>query len=351
MMRQACPLRFRSRRGKGWRAMGLFCPLLSLSGVRWCPVLAWVALAVGTGWLVRGEDPQPDLPPGIQTTLHNLYRNDGGRLVYLDIYAPAGPVPNGGWPALLAIHGGGWRGGSRAEYGRSVAELAAHGLVVVAIDYQLSRPGKPSWPENLDDVRHALGWVRGHAARLGIDRDRVAVMGASAGGHLALMLGLTAKTSEVSAVIDFCGPSDLSLLAQKGSAAAGSGVLMLGAGPEEMPGRYTEASPIARIGPDAPPVLIFHGGDDALVPISQSQILADGLRQAGVFCKFEVVSGARHGFGLRAGGRVLIPEILAFLREVWDRRVTDAARATRSRDPAGPGHVDTGSGGEEPRIR
>jgi acetyl esterase/lipase len=307
--------------------MGPLVRGLSPPNTRRVRALAWVALAVGTGWLVRGEAPRPDLPSGVQTTLRVVYRTTEGRQVRLDLYSPAGPVPQGGRPALLAIHGGGWRGGSRADYGRSVAELATHGIVVVAIDYQLSRPGRPSWPDNLEDVQHALQWVRERASELGIDRERIAVMGASAGGHLALMLGLTAPAREVSAVIDFYGPTDLSLLARKGSAAESPVLLMLGGRPDEMPGRYTKASPIARIGVDAPPVLVFHGHDDALVPLAQSQILAEGLHKLGVVCKLDVVEGARHGFGLRTGDRVLIPDILTFLQEVWGHRGSGTTRA------------------------
>ncbi len=307
--------------------MGFREPSLRPLTARLFRALAWTGLAVGTGWLVRGEAPKPDLPPGVQTKLQVVYRNEGGRKALLDVYSPAGPVPNRGRPALLAIHGGGWRGGSKAEYGRSVAELATHGLVVIAIDYRLSRPNHPSWPDNLDDVRYALRWVREHASELGVDRERIAVMGASAGGHLALMLGLTARPNEVSAVIDFYGPTDLRLLAQKGSAAESPVVLMLGGRPEEIPERYAEASPIDRIGPDAPPVLIFHGADDVLVPLVQSRILAEQLRKAGVFSKLSVVKGARHGFGLRPGDRVLTTDILTFLEEVWNRRAVGTGRA------------------------
>lgn len=283
--------------------------------------LAWLGLAGATGVLVRAEALRPERPEGVTAFTDLVYREVGGRRLRLDVYLPEGPpVGSGrGRPALLALHGGGWRGGGKAEYGRSVARLARYGLVVVAVDYRLSTPGTPSWPGNLEDVREAARWVRRHAAGYGIDPDRLAVIGASAGGHLALLLGTTAagEPAGVRAVIDFYGPTDLRALYERRTPADRSIGMFLGGPPEAVPALYEAASPLRHVAPGAPPVLIVHGLDDLLVPPEQSLGLAEALRRAAVPHRLLAVAGARHGFGLRAGSRDLVPEILDFLAGVW----------------------------------
>jgi len=305
------------------------CPGMSLTS-RWivrgrlgslATAAAWLALAGATAVLVRGEVRRPEGPAGVRTFADLVYREDGGRRARLDVLVPDGPSPPGGRPALLALHGGGWRGGGKGEYGRSLAPLVRRGLVVVAVDYRLSGPDAPSWPGNLDDAREAVRWVRRHARDYGIDAGRVGVIGASAGAHLALLLGETADPRDaagrVDAVIDFFGPADLHALASDPSGAGGSVELFLGGPPALYPERYDAASPLRRVAPGGPPVLIVHGGDDLLVPPGQSRSLARALARAGVPHRLVVVEGARHGFGLTAGSRDLVPEILEFLRGVW----------------------------------
>jgi acetyl esterase/lipase len=298
--------------------------------------LAWLTLAGVTGLLVQGEAFRAEGPEGVTVFSDLVYREVGGRRLRLDIYSPGGPpaVAGRGRPALVAIHGGGWRGGSKADYGRQLAPLVRQGLVVVAVDYRLSRPGAPSWPGNLDDVREAVRWVRRNAAGYGIDPGRVGVIGASAGGHLALLLGTTAgdDASRVRAVIDFYGPTDLAALFASRTAADRSIGLLLGGPPESFPARSAAASPLQQVAPGDPPVLIVHGSDDALVPLGQSRALADSLRRAGVPHRLVTVPGARHGFGLRVEptGPDLVPEILGFLGDVWGEP-TPGAGAGRGR--------------------
>jgi acetyl esterase/lipase len=126
-------------------------------------VLAWGALLGATGLLVRAEVERPHLPEGVVAYTDLVYRRDGDRRARLDVYVPDRPPPPGGRPAVLAIHGGGWRGGSKTAYGRMAAALARRGYVVVAVDYALSKPGTPSWPTNLEDIRAAVRWLRRHA--------------------------------------------------------------------------------------------------------------------------------------------------------------------------------------------
>src|SRR5579864_738404 len=154
--------------------------------LRW---LAWGAIVGVAGVFVRAEADRPDLPDGVEVYTDIVYRRVAGRQVALDVYVPVLPAPPRGRPAVLAIHGGGWRGGTKNDYGREVARLAQHGYVVVSVDYQLSRSESPSWPQNFEDVREAVRWVRRHAQDFGVDPSRIAAMGSSAGGHLAALLG------------------------------------------------------------------------------------------------------------------------------------------------------------------
>lgn len=281
---------------------------------------AWLFLLVATGILVRGEVLRPELPPGVRLIPDLPYRDDGGRFSRLDLYAPTGAIPDRGYPVVVAIHGGGWRGGSRGDFGRSIAELAQCGWVVAAIDYELSRPGRPSWPRNRDDVKTAVRWIREHARDYGIDPQRLALLGASAGGHLALTTGLD-PTLDIDAIIDFYGPSDLRALTHDSPPAAASVALLLGGDPASIDSTtMAEASPVNLVRPHSPPVLIIHGADDTLVPADQSRRLAAVLEAAGVAHQQILVPAARHGFGLRAGpeNRVnLVPELRAFLEAVW----------------------------------
>jgi acetyl esterase/lipase len=235
---------------------------------------------------------------------------------------------------VLAIHGGGWRGGSKTAYGRVAVALAERGYVVVAVDYALSRPGAPSWPANLEDVRAAVRWLRRHAADYGVDPDRIAAMGASAGGHLAALLGTLpdvpdgpdAVSARVQAVIDFYGPSDLTALADQRQQAERAVTLFLGGAPGDLPGRYQAASPVRHVTHDDPPMLLIHGDGDLLVPLDQSRRLAAALEAAAVPHRLIVVAGARHGFDFQVGPHDLLPEILAFLESAWNVKSGTSAR-------------------------
>lgn len=296
--------------------------------------VSWLVLLGVTGLLVRAEADRPALPEGVALHSDLIYGTAAHQNTRLDVYLPVDPPPPGGRPAVLAIHGGGWRGGSKRDYGRHVARLAQHGYVVVAVDYRLSRPGRPSWPANLEDVRDAVRWIRNHASDYGVDPGRIVALGASAGGHLAALLGTWPEgpgeeaatrdrsgsptpprtSARVQAVVDFYGPSDLAALAASRPISASPIRVMLGGEPSPRPEQLREASPVEHVSADDPPTLLIHGLDDAHVPVAQSEELADALERAGVPHRLIAVEKARHGFVFNAGGRDLLPEILSFLK-------------------------------------
>jgi acetyl esterase/lipase len=295
------------------------------AGVWLARVLAWGALLGATALLVGAEPERSALPRNVRAVTDLVYRRDGHRRVRLDVYSPTSPAPARGWPTVLALHGGGWRGGNKTDYGRMAAILAEHGYAVVAVDYTLSKPGTPSWPANLEDVRAAVRWVRHHASQYGLDPDRIAALGASAGGHLAALLGTfpdardaSGVSSRVQAVIDFYGPADLTTLVSQSPPAGTAVTLLLGGRPGEVADRYREASPLNHVSADDPPTLLIHGEGDRIVPPDQSRRLAAALGSAGVPGRLIEVADARHGFGFLVGSRDLLPEILAFLESAWN---------------------------------
>ena len=260
-----------------------------------------------------------------------VYRTVGANSVRLDVYVPRpifrppGKQPR--LPAVLAIHGGSWIGGSKSLYGPQLARLAQAGYVVFAADYRLAKPGAPSWPEALDDLRAAVRWIRVHADEYHVDPERIVALGSSAGGCLALLLGSLPPasdpgevSSQVQAVVSFYAPSDLGALVASRHLAHEPALLFTGIDDEHPRAILDHASPINHVSRDHVPTLLIHGTEDRWVPLEQSLRLDQALDEAGVSHRLLVVPGARHGFELVVKfpqTRNLLPEILAFLENVW----------------------------------
>jgi acetyl esterase/lipase len=237
--------------------------------------------------------------------LSNLVFLPEGRPQRLDLYVRYARDLKVRRPGVLFIHGGGFTGGDKAEY-RSAsvsADLARAGYVVVSCNYVLGPKDKEGvWPRNIADCRDAVRWMRANADALGLDPDRIAVAGGSAGGYLALMVGLSddktgpggdsaAKHSaKVSAVIDFYGVVNFSKH-----------------GKGQVPGisaaEQAAYLPENQCDPQDPPVLILHGTADTTVDIAQSDAMAKALRAAKVSHEYVVVEGAPHTFDLHPKGK------------------------------------------------
>jgi acetyl esterase/lipase len=301
----------------------------------WCfYVLGWLSLAGLLVWLWV-LDPLPvvatagQLDPIIQRDL--AYRMDALATTRLDVYLPANPSVDAGasglLPGVLAIHGGSWIGGSKSEYGPQVARLTRHGYVVFAADYQLARPGQPSWPGALEDLREAIRWIRRHANEFRVDPTRLVALGSGSGAHLALLLGTFPSdhqpenvSSRVQAVVSMYGPSDLLDLVAVRSLTHEPARRFLGEDSAEWLTRARDASPLEHVSPNGSPALLVHGSDDRWVPLDQSRRMAKSLSLAGVPERLVVVNGARHGFELFVQypeTKDLLPEVLAFLDSVW----------------------------------
>lgn len=212
--------------------------------------------------------------------------------------------PGQTFPLLVWICGGAWLGLDKGAHIAELAYLADQGYVVASVDYRTSNTA--AMPGPLEDVKAAIRWLRAHAAEFAIDPNRVAVMGESAGGHLASMVGLTGddtrfdtgdhldQSSKVQTAIVWYGPSDIVQFDAQASPDRVSPVdAMVGARDRQDP-RFAAASPLCQVGKGMPPFLLLHGTADGLVPISESEKLYDAMIAQENDVEFVAIEGADH---------------------------------------------------------
>ncbi len=267
-----------------------------------------IALVILFAWptLVSAQQAPPKpLAAGVRELLDVPYVTDGHERQKLDLYLPEVPDENLR-PVIVRIHGGAWRHGDKSAQ-RSVSNYVRQGYVAVAINYRFSQ--QAVFPAQIEDCKAAIRWLRAHAAEYGIDPERILVMGSSAGGHLAALLGTSGDTklfdvgenlehsSEVCAVVDHYGPTDLvQALQTPGYDRSWSAVTQLLGGPiAEKTELAIQANPITYVSANDPPFLILHGDADPLVPLNQSAALHEALQEAGVSSEYHVVKGGAHG--------------------------------------------------------
>jgi acetyl esterase/lipase len=178
--------------------------------------------------------------------------------------------------------------------------FAQHGYAAVSVDYRLA-PRYP-FPAQIDDVRRAARYLREHAVDLKVDPNRVATLGDSAGGHLALLLGLSDPDDGIRVIVNLYGPSDLPRWKATPAGEVGLGMSsakllenVFGTS-DPASSALRDASPINKIGKAKPAVLTFHGDSDPLVNMEQSLWLHEALRKAGFEERLVVVKGGAHGF-------------------------------------------------------
>ena len=243
-----------------------------------------------------------------------------------DLYAPARARAGRRFPGIVIIHGGGWWTGDkgRAREKNIGTTLAGHGYVCISINYLLSKPGQPSWPENLYDCKRAVQFLRKNANVYNVDPDNIGVIGGSAGGHLAAMVGLAGPqaaleppgpcqdfSSRVQAVVPMYGIHNLMSFDD----AKGAAVQFLGTAKQNNPELWLLASPVNHIDDNDPPFLILHGTADKTVPVAQSVELHRKLKARGVSSRFVLIEGAPHTFDLQPAQRDLRPLVVGFFDE------------------------------------
>jgi acetyl esterase/lipase len=265
--------------------------------------------APGTG---RGPDVTTQTVP---------YRTVAAQTLRLDVYQHA----NGGnttRAAIIVVHGGSWRGGTKSDFASWDRWLARSGYVVFDIEYRLAP--QPNWRAATGDVQAAVAWVKQNAAAYNVDPARVVLLGRSAGAHLALLAAYasTNDSTRAAAVVSLYGPTDLVWGYHNPANPAvldTSAVLraFLGGTPQAVPDAYKNAAPLSHVGPATPPTLLFHGGRDALVSPRHGVFLANELRAGGVPHQLVVLPYAQHGFDYNNhgwGAQIVRPILLRFLR-------------------------------------
>ena len=260
-----------------------------------------------------GAGGAPKLPDTLRAELDVAYAGGDGPHQRLDLLTPKKPASEGPLPLIVFIHGGAWRGGDRREGLATLVRLVAGGKYAGAtIDYRLS--GEATWPAQIHDCKAALRWLRANAGKFNIDPERIGVIGLSAGGHLAAMLGTSGDverlegklgehhdvSSRVTCVVDEYGPTELLVMSEFPSDVEhdepDSPESRLIGGPiQEHKDAARAASPITYVSADDPPFLIVHGTEDPLVPYDQSQRFFDALEQEGVEALLITVEGGGHG--------------------------------------------------------
>lgn len=274
--------------------------------------VGWLGiLVVLVAACVLARDGCAEPQAGVQVETDVEYGTAGGQKLLLDVYRPGGEAPGGKLrPAIMLVHGGGWAGGNKGQFRDAGMGLAGQGYVCFSVGYRLVKPDANRHPAQLDDVQRAVRWVRAHAAKYGVDPERVGAMGGSAGGHLVALLGtrdtrdnsdpaLAAYSSRVCCVVDLFGPTDLT----RDFPVMGGGLPvralvsgLVGKPIGEAREAYRDASPLFFVDKKTVPFLIVHGTEDPIVPLEQSQLLHDALRKAGIESTLLKLEGEGHGF-------------------------------------------------------
>ena len=293
----------------------------------WLPASGWRGLVVATACLIAtasGESKAkapPAYPSDVKVEADVAYLPED-RKEKADLYHPPQRPEGTRLPAVLVIHGGGFNDGDKAR-AREInigRHLALNGFVAMSINYKLRRmKDQVTWPQSVHDAKTAVRWLRKNADALGIDPERIGVIGCSAGGNLAAMLATTgpadgldpaAPLAEFSAhvrcAVDFYGAVDLMNYHD---------MKMFAKTRAEAPELYRKASPVTYVDAKDAPILMVHGTADETVPLSQSETLAAALKAAGVEHELIVVPGGPHTFYLESKDLDLRPQVLGFLRK------------------------------------
>ncbi|MFN8254095.1 MAG: alpha/beta hydrolase [Bacteroidales bacterium] len=271
-----------------------------------------------------------NFPNGMVYDADIVYKKVNNQDLKLDIYRA--PVKNKEFPVVISIHGGAWLSGNKMQdvffSAKLIRKLIETGYSIVSIDYRLSQEAK--FPSQIQDCNDAIDFIFKNAKKYSLDVSNIAVMGGSAGGHLAQLVGTSNEHNisqfysngkkpnfKIKAVVSFFGISDF--IAMRGNSGMvdhddpnSAEAQLLGYPPLVRPDLAKLASPTTYITKNTPPVLIFHGDKDPVVQYSQSVLLHSYLDLASVYNKFITVSGAGHG-GKEFGADEYDIEILNFL--------------------------------------
>lgn len=269
-----------------------------------------------------------EIPPGVELIRDVQYGEANGRALLLDLALPKTRAAGKRLPALIYLHGGAWRSGSKADGIPAICFYARHGFVAASVGYRLSH--QAHFPAQIEDCKCAARFLRANAKEFGINPERIGAMGSSAGGHLAALLGVTGGrdtfaskggwagfSDRLRAVCSLFAPSDFLRMPRKHiPEQLSSTARLLGGTLEEVRELYLKASPVNHVHRDAPAFLLVHGGADELVPPEQSELFYEALKKAGVDATLHIVEGARHG-----SANVVKPEVRALILSFFEKQL------------------------------
>lgn len=274
-------------------------------------------------------DRKPPLPDDVELREGVEYGRVGDRPLLLDLYVPkkSGDAARSARkvPGLIFIHGGGWKSGSRQDYRVYTTWFAQQGYVAATIGYRLSN--EALFPAAVEDAKCAVRWMRSEADALGVDPEKIVVIGGSAGGHLSMIVGYSSDdptlegagghagvSSQVAAVVDLYGPFDFET--PEGKSADVVKDFLGKSSYDEAPELWKWASPSTYLNAGDPPTLILHGSMDEIVPIGQAEMLAERLRELQISHRYLRLEGWPHTMDLATPVNVYCrQQILKFLRE------------------------------------
>lgn len=302
------------------------CPISSLILVLGCLFSSEVQ---GQSPTRAGEAAARLAPDGVKAIRNVPYVTGASAAQQLDLYLPsegAGP-----WPVIVWVHGGGWQNGSKEQCPPLRSGYVGMGYAVASVNYRLS--GEAVFPAQIADCKAALRWLRAHATEYHLNPDAFGAWGASAGGHLVALLGTSRgvkefdlgenleQSSQVQAVCDFFGPSDLAVMVttpgyERHGLADSPESKLIGGMPSENPEKARAASPVTYVDASDPPFLIVHGEKDPVVPADQSTRLQAALGKAGVTSQLILLPGAKHG-----GPEFNSPTVQSTVREFFDKHL------------------------------
>lgn len=247
----------------------------------------------------------PSIPDSVIWEEGIEYTNPDDQHLQLNLARPK--VGQGPFPAVICIHGGGFRAGKRDGYDALCVKLAERGYVAATISYRLAP--RFQFPAAVHDTKAAVRWMRANAKAYQVDTAKIGVTGGSAGGHLAQFLAVTAhvprfegnggnpdQSSAVTCVVNVYGPSDFTKSYGKSVDAHEVLPLWFGGNLETKRDLHVQGSPLYWVTPDAAPTLCIHGTEDKYVAHEQATWLVEKLKSATVEAELVTLEGAGHGF-------------------------------------------------------
>jgi acetyl esterase len=231
---------------------------------------------------------------GLKTDLE--FAKPGGVSLTLDAFVLEGDGP---FPACILVHGGGFTKGDKSSFIKPLFEpLSKAGFTWFSINYRLAPAHR--FPACVEDVEAAIRWVKAHADEFKVDRQRIALIGESAGGHLVSLAGTQmTEDTRVAAVVPFYAPHDLELRVKQSQSIPPWVEALFGLTELNDASWKTlrEASPIHHIRPGLPPYLLIHGTKDDKVPLEQSLMFQEKMKATGNTCDLIRIEGGIHGMG------------------------------------------------------